>query len=337
MPAICNDVIGVFPTRTFELRHPVFFISSRKMMDSDPPIDTSNPEVRDYLSLIRLQVLTPLSLLINIGTILVCALILHPSLGDITRSHPASISPSVPVIAAYIFALYLCQFQGSILPSLTWVDATEYHSQGRGPSPCIRKLVMAGWAIAWVFEAFLTSTILLGILTLLLIYSNLVLFVYHVPTWHRPLDLAFIHAPVRLFLILPLSLLFPYSLFVTLGHAWNPSHPDQYDRKQWEGFTYLLIVNIVGLLIVVLRRDWVWCLGATWVCISIWLKEPKPIAIYVVTIVFTVIHPLSLIAAVLTRHFTRTRQEGRIRLPPDEESDHQRSVLGGREIQADWS
>jgi hypothetical protein len=53
MPAICNDVIGVFPTRTFKLRHPVFFISSRKMMDSDPPIDTSNPEVREYLSLIR--------------------------------------------------------------------------------------------------------------------------------------------------------------------------------------------------------------------------------------------------------------------------------------------
>lgn len=56
------------------------------------------------------------------------------------------------------------------------------------------------------------STVLLGILTLLLIYSNVVLIVYHVPTWHRPLDLSFIHAPVRLFLILPLSVLFPYSL-----------------------------------------------------------------------------------------------------------------------------
>jgi hypothetical protein len=88
---------------------------------------------------------------------------------------------------------------------------------------------MAAWAIAWVcalvscppawllkrsqvFEAFLTSTILLGILTLLLMYSNVVLIVYHIPTWHRPLDLAFIHAPVRLFFILVLSLLFPYSL-----------------------------------------------------------------------------------------------------------------------------
>jgi hypothetical protein len=52
---------------------------------------------------------------------------------------------------------------------------------------------------------------------------------------------------------------------------------------------------------------------------------------------FTVLHPVTLITAVLTRHFTRTRQEGRIRLPPDEESDHQGSIPGGREIQADWS
>ena len=58
----------------------------------------------------------------------------------------------------------------------------------------------------------MASTVLLGILNLLLIYSNVVLIVYHVPTWRRPFDIAFIHAPVRLFLILPLALLSPYSL-----------------------------------------------------------------------------------------------------------------------------
>ena len=75
-----------------------------------------------------------------------------------------------------------------------------------------RLIAFRSLSLFQVFEAFLVSTILLGILTLLLIYSNVVLIVYHVPTWHRPLDLAFIHAPVRLFLILPLSVLFPYSL-----------------------------------------------------------------------------------------------------------------------------
>jgi hypothetical protein len=45
------------------------------------PIDLDNPAVKDYLALIRLQVLTPLSLLINISTVLVCSLIVKPSIG----------------------------------------------------------------------------------------------------------------------------------------------------------------------------------------------------------------------------------------------------------------
>jgi hypothetical protein len=39
----------------------------------------------------------------------------------------------------------------------------------------------------------------------------------------------------------------------------------------------------------------------------------------------------------LVRHFTGKRQEGRIRLPPDEEVAPQGQTNGGREIQADWS
>ena len=52
---------------------------------------------------------------------------------------------------------------------------------------------------------------------------------------------------------------------------------------------------------------------------------------------FTVLHPITLGAAVLTGHLTRKRQEGRIRLLPDEETDHERPVPSRREIQADWS
>ena len=62
------------------------------------------------------------------------------------------------------------------------------------------------------FKAFLLSSILLGFLVIILLYSNVVLYVYHplVPT--RPLDTAFIHAPMRLFLNLPLTLLLPVSI-----------------------------------------------------------------------------------------------------------------------------
>ena len=60
---------------------------------------------------------------------------------------------------------------------------------------------------------FITSTVLLGILTILLIYCNIVLLTYHKPNIsERPFDAALIHAPIRMFLILPLSLMLPYSL-----------------------------------------------------------------------------------------------------------------------------
>ena len=60
---------------------------------------------------------------------------------------------------------------------------------------------------------FLVSTILLGILLLVLLYCNVVILIYHRPeVKKRPLDVAFIHAPLRFFLVLPLQVMFPYSL-----------------------------------------------------------------------------------------------------------------------------
>ncbi|KAI0267415.1 hypothetical protein BC834DRAFT_871219 [Gloeopeniophorella convolvens] len=315
-------------------------------MSSELRIDFSDPAVRDYMSLIRLQVLTPLSLLINIATLLVCSLILHPSLRGVTHLHPASISPSVPAIAAYILVIYLGQIGYCVLLVIARkVETKNTIIKGVGIALVLANVVMAGWAIAWTFGAFLTSTILLGVLTLLLLYCNVVLITYHVPTWSRPLDIAFIHAPVRLFFILPLSLLFPYSLFVTLGHAWNPAHPDHYDKHQWEGFAVLLAVNVIGLLVIATRHDLVWCIGATWVCVAIWLEDPKPVPVYITAVMFTVFHPITLVAAILWTRFAGKRAEGQIRLPPDEETvregqvtnGHEVHATNGHEVQADWS
>lgn len=71
---------------------------------------------------------------------------------------------------------------------------------------------MALWAISWVMQWFLLSTILQGILLLLLIFSNMVLLIYHPPASSRPLDTALIHAPLRFFLVLPLNVLFSLCL-----------------------------------------------------------------------------------------------------------------------------
>ncbi|KAI0089407.1 hypothetical protein BDY19DRAFT_102072 [Irpex rosettiformis] len=290
----------------------------------DLPLDTSHPMVRDYIKLIRLQVLTPLSLLINIATVMVCSLVVTPNLGAISKLYPSAISPEPRMIAAYIVLLYLCQIGYCILLVLARKPETKNTLvKGVGLPLVFANWIMAGWAIAWLLQAFLVSTILLGILLVLLLYANIVLLVYHAPTRERPLDIALIHAPMRAFLILPLNVLFWFSLFITRGWTWSPGEPQHYGRYQWAGLIVVLSTNILGFIIIILRRDIVWCVAATWICASIWSLNPKPFPVWVAVVVFTVLHPIGLIASWLLLKLRRGRneEEGRIHLPTDHEDE----------------
>lgn len=73
------------------------------------PIDTSLPAVREYIALVRLQVLTPLSLLINIASVATCAFVANPSISKVAKLYPTSITPNIKVLGAYVAAIYLGQ------------------------------------------------------------------------------------------------------------------------------------------------------------------------------------------------------------------------------------
>ncbi|EIW81671.1 hypothetical protein CONPUDRAFT_122156 [Coniophora puteana RWD-64-598 SS2] len=289
-------------------------------------IDTSNPEVRDYLSLIRLQVLTPLSVLINIVTVLICTFVVNPSIGRVTAQHPTSISPNIAVVAIYVLVLYVGQIGYCILLVLARKEDTKKALVKAVGHPLVfANWLMAFWAIAWVMQWFLVSTVLLGILLLMLIYSNLALLVYHPPTKDRPLDTLLIHAPLRFFLVLPLVLMFPNALFVTLGLTYDPAHPEQYSMHPWSGFGVVFGANLIAWLVVLTRRDIVLTVAGTWICAAIWSARPKPVPVYVTVIIFTVLHPLGLFCALVHHHFMskrRSRQNGDIALPPDAEEGH---------------
>ncbi|KAI0371260.1 hypothetical protein BV20DRAFT_965436, partial [Pilatotrama ljubarskyi] len=269
-------------------------------MMEDLPIDTSHPAVREYLALIRLQVLTPLSLLVNIATLMVCTFVLDPNLDRISKLYPSAISPKPSMIDVFIVAIYIGQVGYCVLLVLSRKPETKRALiKGCGYPLVFANWAMAFWAIAWILQAFLLSTVFLGIMLVLLLYANVVLLIYHAPTSKRPLDIAFIHAPVRAFLLLPFGVMFAYSLFVTLGLTWSPGEPQHYARGQWPGFAVVAGVNIIGtflcpsnhrrrmiypcagLLVIILRRDIVWCVAATWICASIWSEKPKPFPVFV--------------------------------------------------------
>ncbi|KAG5645173.1 hypothetical protein DXG03_006797 [Asterophora parasitica] len=294
------------------------------------PIDTSHPAVRDYLSLVRLQVLTPLSLLINIAVLVVCALLTNPTITQVSRLYPTAISPHPPTIAAYVLIIFLGQLGYCLLLVLASKPETKAAlTKGVGLSLVGANWVMAFWAIACVFQWFLLATILQGILLLLLLYSNLALLIYHPPTSARPIDTALIHAPLRFFLALPLSILFPYSLFVTLGLSFKPTEPSAPRHYSgwhaWNGFAVVMSTNVFAFIVVALRRDLVWCIAATWLCVSIWLDSPKPPPVNITVITFTALHPLAFLLSYIYVRFYSSRGQA-VALPPGDDVLHREAL-----------
>lgn len=68
---------------------------------------------------------------------------------------------------------------------------------------------------------------------------------------------------------------------VTLGLTYSPNHPEQYDQHAWWGFAAVFAVNILGLAVIIARRDIVWAVAATWICVSEWSARPKPLPVLV--------------------------------------------------------
>lgn len=108
-----------------------------------------------------------------------------------------------------------------------------------------------------------------------------------------------------------------FFISVELGYTWEPGKPNQYANHQWAGFAVLLLVNLLGLIVIVVRKDIVWCVAAVWIDIAIWSAKPKPSTVFSVAIAFTAIHPIALIIAATWKKLKK-EDEGRIRLPSDD-------------------
>ncbi|KAF7294507.1 hypothetical protein MKEN_01443400 [Mycena kentingensis (nom. inval.)] len=315
----------------------------------DVPIDWSHPALREYLALVRLQVLTPLSLLINIASVAVCATLVNPAIQTISKLYPTPISPRPSIILVYVAVIFLMQIgYCALLVVVRKPETKATLTKAVGLSLVSANWLMAAWAVAWVFEWFIGATVLAGLQLLFLLYSNISLLIYHAPTSSRPIDTALIHAPLRFFFVLQFALLFPLTLFIALGLTNTPMYdgtPVDYNKYGWPGLGVVVGTQIISLLVVFFRRDIVWCVAATWICVSLWSLRPKAQGVYIAAIVFTALHPLALLGALLRRMlYQRETPNQPIALPGDGHpgltEEHmtpssERQVQGAREIDAE--
>ncbi|KAF8607369.1 hypothetical protein BDV93DRAFT_520240 [Ceratobasidium sp. AG-I] len=292
-------------------------------MDSDAPFDTSDPQTRLALKLLRLQVLTPLSVLINVAANLVCALVLSPSMADITELFPTNITPTKEMVGFYMTAVYVLLIGFCVLLITARNPATkETLVNGVGLRLVVVNWLMTAWAALWALQLFIASTVVLGLVAVLLgwiVFSLL----WYTPggVLTRPFDSLFIHSPLKLWFMITLVLDFPLSLFIGLGWNYPYTRPDQYARKQWEAFAFVVSMHAVGVLWVFIRRDLTVTIGGLWLVLAVMLKRPKGAPVFAALIVFAVLYPLTYISTIAWQRLKRHEQdEGRIALPPDEEA-----------------
>lgn len=291
-------------------------------MNSDAPFDTSDPETRLALKLLRLQVLTPLSVLINVAANLVCALVLSPSMADIMDLFPSGLTPKTGMVGFYMTAVYVLLIGFCVLLITARNHETkETLVNGVGLRLVVVNWLMTAWAALWALQLFLPSTIILGIVAVLLgwIVFSLVWYTPGGPLT-RPFDNLLIHSPMKLWFMITLALDFPLSLFVALEWNYPYTRPDMYARKQWEAFAFIVSMHAAGVLWVFFRRDLTVTIGGLWIVLSIMLRRPKAAPVFAALIVFAVLYPLTYISTMAWQRLKRHEErEGRIALPPDEE------------------
>lgn len=59
---------------------------------------------------------------------------------------------------------------------------------------------------------------------------------------------------------------------------------DNIELAQWAALGVSLGTNLIASLVIVLRGDIVWCVGATWLCVSMWSERGRPAAVEVGTV-----------------------------------------------------
>ncbi|KAL7415651.1 hypothetical protein BDY24DRAFT_266155 [Mrakia frigida] len=289
-------------------------------------------ELRSTFALVRLQIVSPLSLLVSIGANLVCSLFIKPSMADISRSHPTLVTPLSLFIGGYWLVVYALQIGLCLILIMARSEETkDTLIRGIGIRFSIANWLMAGWAVFFTMQfswSFLVAEVLLllNVLNLASIYLTLH---WHAHS-HKPLDWIFIHVPMRLMLVVIWSVDIIDNGFIVLG--WEARDEARYAKYALQACASIAVVNVVGLLIVFFKRDLVWAISATYLLVALLLKRPKPTTVVATIIIFLALYPLVYLSA-LALHRIRTR-DGRIRLEEDAilartEEDQRLAIAGG--------
>ncbi|KAK0526843.1 hypothetical protein OC842_005051 [Tilletia horrida] len=292
--------------------------------------------------LVRIQVATPLSVLVSLAALVITSVLIHPGLADVSAKHVNYLTPASSFLLPYWALIFLLQVGYCILIVVSRKQETKkLILSGVGVRLALANFGLALWAIFWVLDAhwsFLAGEVILALMAVVLTATIGILnFKFH-PDVKHPLDWLFVHVPLKLFLVVLLQVDLWQQLAIILRWDLNlgpgSGKTDGAGPGLWQSFG--IITGIGGLL------PALWIFGTvdfTWAAAGIFLhlailfrggnghpnlshRRPEIIAAVILAIAMQAVALFSGIA--WTR--LQKRQEGQIALPTTEE-DQRRGLL----------
>ena len=198
-------------------------------------------EPNEIKTLTRMQILTPLSVLLQMGVMILCgSKLISPNLQQVSRRHPTYLSPQDSFVLFYWAILYVLLIGFSVFLLLSRTpDTKKALVHGVGTRLALANYMMVLWAIFWILDrplTFVLGTAALGVIALVLLFNALVLAVKYPPSAKHPLDWLFIHVPIKMFLVITIQYDVWQQLFMALGWDFGSGGHEALLKGLWPAF-----------------------------------------------------------------------------------------------------
>lgn len=299
---------------------------------------STNMEANEVKSLTRMQILTPLSVLLQMGVMILCgSKLIKPNLQQVSRRHPTYLSVQDSFVLFYWAILYVLLIGFSVFLLLSRTPETKKALvHGVGTRLALANYLMVLWAIFWILDrplTFILGTATVGVIALILLFNALVLAVRYPPAAKHPLDWLFIHVPIKLFLVITLQYDLWQQLFMALGWDFGSGGHEALVQGLWPAFGIVTGLGAFSALWIFATADLTWTAAGIYLNIGLlWHKhfsliggrddgEPRPAPLTAAIILSISLQAVALIAGIAWKRI-KARQEGRIALPltPEEEA-----------------
>jgi hypothetical protein len=284
-------------------------------------------QIQRYLT--KVQVLTPLAILLNIASLTVCSILVEPNLKEINDKHWTQFTPSTAFVLIYWATLFLFQIGFAVLVVLGQKEITKKTLvNGVGVRLALANVLLGLWAITWVLNrhpSYIAGLVILSVIGFLLLITALLLAVKYPPDASRPLDWLFIHVPIKMFLVIVLQLDIPQQLFMALN--WTGDHHREAIKAIWPSFGIYAGMGALSAIWIFATMDFVWAACGIFLHFavlysnhpSIHNRKPEIIASIVLAMV---LQAVAIVGSVLYNWLARVNQDQGVALGrnPQEEA-----------------